>query len=112
MSLKVPILVQPVSVNNDVPIEAEVELAVRGLKGGRAVGPSGMRLEDLKGRLKKSKRDKESEGRRWEMLVQIVQVMFRDGTVPEEILWAKMVLVTKGKGGYMDIGLVEVLCKV
>ena len=44
--------------------------------------------------------------------MRLVQVMFRDGTVPEEIAWEMMVLITKGKGEYRGIGLVEVLCKV
>ena len=47
--MKVLILVQPAAVNDDVPTEAEIDLAVRGLKGGRVGGPLGMRLEDLKG---------------------------------------------------------------
>ena len=38
--------------------------------------------------------------------------MFRDATVSVEIVWEKMVLILKGEGGYRDIGLVEVLCKV
>ena len=54
--LKVPILVHPVAVNDDVPKEAEVELEVWGMKGGRAGGLSGMRAEDLKGWRKESKR--------------------------------------------------------
>ena len=36
--LKVPMLVHPGVVNNDIPTEAEVELAVQGLKGGRTGG--------------------------------------------------------------------------
>ena len=35
----------------------------------------------------------------WELIVRLVQVMFRDGTVPEDISWANMVLIPKGKGG-------------
>ena len=54
--LKVPILVQPAAVNDDVPTVAEVKMLVRGLKGGRAVGPFGMILEDLKGWRKEDKR--------------------------------------------------------
>ena len=42
--------------NDDVPKEAEVELEVWGMKGGRAGGLSGMRAEDLKGWRKESKR--------------------------------------------------------
>ena len=58
--LKVTILVQQTEVNDDVPTEAEVELAVWGLKGGRAGGPSGMREEDLKGWRKETKWKKDT----------------------------------------------------
>ena len=42
-------------------------------------------------------------------MVKLVQVVFRNGTVTEEILWDTMVLLPKWKGGYRGIGLVEVL---
>ena len=45
-------------------------------------------------------------------MVRLVQAMFRGGTVPVEIAWSKMALIPKGKGEYMEIGLVEVLWKV
>ena len=53
--LKVPILVQPVKVNDELPTEVEFELAVRALKVGRAGGLSVMRVEDLKGLSKEDK---------------------------------------------------------
>ena len=53
------------AVNNYIPVEAEIEMAVQGVKGGIEGGPSGMREEELKGWRKKSKREKETEGRRW-----------------------------------------------
>ena len=52
-------------------------------------------------------------GRIWDLVVLLVQLMFRD--VPVEIVWAKMVLIPKGKGvgrGYRLIGLLEVLWKI
>ena len=45
-------------------------------------------------------------------MVQLVQVMLRYGTVPEEIVYTNMVLIPKGKRDYRGIGLVEVLWKV
>ena len=53
------------AVNNYIPVEAEIEMAVQGVKGGIEGGPSGMREEELKGWRKNSKREKETEGRRW-----------------------------------------------
>ena len=70
-----------------------------------------MRAEDLKGLCKEAKREKEPVGRIWELVVRIVQVVFRYKTVPVEIVWVKMVLILKEEGGYRGIGLVEVLWK-
>ena len=42
----------------------------------------------------------------------LVKVMFRYGTVLEEIDWATMVLILKGKGCYRVIAIVEVLWEV
>ena len=68
--------------------------------------------EDLNGWSKEAKWDKDPVGKSWELVVRLVQVMFRDGTVPVEIVWAKMVLNLKGKVEYRGIGFVEVLWKV
>ena len=45
-------------------------------------------------------------------MVRLVQVMFRDGTVSEEIVWATIVLLLKGNGGYRGIEIVIVPWKV
>ena len=83
-----------------------------GLKGGIAVCPFGMRVKDLKGWLQEAKREKDPEGRRWYPVVRLVQVMFRDSPALEYIDWSTMVLLSKGKGGYRVIGIVEMLCRV
>ena len=43
--LKVPILVHPKEVSNKVPTEAEVDMALQGMRTGREGGPSVMRAE-------------------------------------------------------------------
>ena len=68
-----------------------------------------MRVEELKGGHNEVKREKYTEGRRWDLVVRLIQMMIRDGTVLGEILWAKMVLILKGKGGYRGKGLVKVM---
>ena len=88
---------QRAAVNDKIPAESDIEMAVRVLKGGRAGRPPGMIEEDLKGWHKEAKREKYSKGISWELVVRLIQVVFRDGTVPEEIVWAMMVLLLKGK---------------
>ena len=41
----------------------------------------------------------------------LVQRTFGDGTPPEELAWATMILILKGKGEFWGIGLVEVAWK-
>ena len=79
---------------------------VRGLKGGGRQGPfsyaggipKGVALGgDPKGTISKSEM---GEGG-------------ADNTVlPEEFTWTRMVLLPKGRGGYLGIRLVELTCKV
>ena len=71
-----------------------------------------MHTKELTGWQHEAKRDNDTEGRRWEPVVRLVQVMFRYGTLLEEIAWAKMALLPKGKGGSRVIGIVEVLWTV
>ena len=110
--LWIPILVQPSAVNDDIPQEADIDIEVLGLKGVRAGGLSGMRVKDLKERQQDTKCEKDPEGRKWDPVVRLVQVMFRNGNVLGKIAWEMMVLLQKDKGGYRGIGIVEVLWKV
>ena len=90
-----------------------------------------MRVEDLKGWLAAARRgDKEREaatiyrgerehGERrkedeenWARVVELVQLEFRYGDLAEEATWQAVVLIPKGKGYYLGIGLVEVMWKV
>ena len=62
--LKVLILVPPVTVNDDVLAEVEINLEVWGMKVGRAGGMSGMIENELKGWRNEAKCYKEPKGRR------------------------------------------------
>ena len=110
--LKVPLLVQKADIEDRKPTVAEVVEAVQGLKGGRAGGTSGIMAEDLKGCMREATCRKYMARRSWELLVRLVHRMFRDGNPPKEIKWATMVLISKGKGEFQGIGLVEVMWKV
>ena len=49
---------------------------------------------------------------RWQLLVRLTQRTFEDEVVPEEVVWATVVFLPKGKGEYRGIELVEVAWKV
>ena len=51
-----PLLVQFLAVNNDIRVEVDLDVTVRGLKGGKLGGPPVMHAEDLKGWIMKDKR--------------------------------------------------------
>ena len=78
------------------------------LNRGRARGLSGMKEED-KGWLIEASREMEPVTHWWRLLVRIIQKTFEDGAVPEEVEWATMVFLPKGRGEYRGIGLVEVV---
>ena len=105
-------MVGPAEVDYCTPLEADIEVAVQDMKRVIPGVSLGTNAEDLKGRLREAKREKEPARIRWERITRIVQLVFGYGTVLEEIDWSKMVLLTKGKGKYQGIALVEVMHKV
>ena len=62
--------------------------------------------------LREAKSKKDPERRSWELVVILVQMIFSNGTVPEDMDWVNMVLLPKGKGGYQGIVIIEFLLKV
>ena len=44
--------------------------------------------------------------------MEMTQTAFRDGTLAEEATWQTVVLITKGKGEFWVIGMVEVTWKL
>ena len=95
-----------------IPMVAELETAVKGMKGVRAGGLLVMYAVDLKEWLREATCKIESVITWWEILVILVQRTFGYRNPPSEFAWATMVLIPKGKRGYQDIGLVEVAWKV
>ena len=45
-------------------------------------------------------------------MVRITQLPFAEGTLPEDLTWATIVLLLKGKGEHRGIWVVGVTCKV
>ena len=48
---------------------------------------------------------------KWEMVVELVPLAFRNGVLAEESAWQVVVLILKGGGDYRGIGIVKVIWK-
>ena len=68
-----------------------------------------MKSEHLKTWLREATRENEPDTYNWYKLVSITQVAFWDRYIPEAFTWTPMVLIPNGGGGYIGIGLVEVI---
>ena len=70
-----------------------------------------MKAEHLKAWLQAETREKYPGTEAWDKVVSVIQVAFREGYIPEALMWTTMVLIPKGKGEYRSIGLVETIWK-
>ena len=46
---------------------------------------------------------------RWDALVIMTQLAFREGHLPDDLTWTTMTLLEKGQGDYRGIGMVEMI---
>ena len=86
------------AVQDGIPGEYKVAQAVRSLKRGRDGGLSVMRAEDLKGWLRDESRDTDPVTYWWLLLVRIIQKTFKEVAVLEELAWATIFFLLKGRG--------------
>ena len=71
-----------------------------------------MKAEHLKAWLRAATREKEPDTKTWDKVVSVIQVAFLEGCILEALMWTTIVLVSKGKGEYLGIGLLETIWKV
>ena len=108
----IPVLVDPFDVSDEVPSEDEIAAAVRGLRSGKAPGPSGLRTDQLKAWLRAARREEDPDPTHWETLVTLVQHAYETGELPADMAWATVVLLPKGGGQFRGIGLLESVWKL
>ena len=106
MFLIVPV---PFQVDDSIPEEEEIKIALSCLKNGKSPSASNLTVEQLKMWMRIS--DKKPEP--WRMVVQLVQEAFRSGRIPLCLSQAVCVLIPKnGKGEFRGIGLLESIWKL
>jgi hypothetical protein len=98
-----PINIDPVDIDDDIPSNGELRVAVGKLTNGRAAGASGMRAEHIKAwlsdmRWEEDPNDQGTDGAgdNWCLFMRLVQAA-----------WTHVVLLSKGGGDYHGIGLLE-----
>ena len=112
----IPINVQPFDIKDDVPEEPEIRAVVKGLRNGRAGGASGMCAEHIKQWLRdmivEEEDGKEGLGDKWRLFIELIQIVWAEGEIPQQMAWMTVVLLPKGGGDYRGIGLLEPFWKV
>ena len=105
----IPILVQLVSIVDGNLEEEEIIFSVRKIRTGQAGGPSGTNTEHLNTWQREATGEKYPDTEKWDKLVSIKKLAFQDRYIPEALTWMTRVLILKIVGGYIGIGLVEVI---
>ncbi len=116
---EIAINVDPYAVEDKPPGDWELRECARALSNGRAAGMSFVRAEHIKEWLRGAEHKEDPEalaaegaGDNWRLLVRLVQVVWRTGKIPQQLLWIIVVLLPKGGGDYRGIGLLEPIWKV
>jgi hypothetical protein len=115
-----PININPIPVNDGMPSEGEIRVAVAGLSNGRAGSASGMCAEDVKAWLHGIMLEEDPEvgpanigaWDNWRKFTLLVQAIWDHGESPPQLLWVIIVLIPKGGGDYWGIKLLEPMWKV
>jgi hypothetical protein len=115
-----PINLQGPAIPDEVPSDHEIMDAAWDLPSGRAGGALKMRAEDIKRWLRgitleedpKTGPDNVVEGDNWHLLVGLIQAIWTQGEIPQQLTWVIVVLPPKSCRDYRGIGLLEPLWKV
>jgi hypothetical protein len=115
-----PINLQGPVIPDEVPSDHEIRDAARDLPSDRAGGVSTMRAEDIKQWLcgitleedLQKGPDNVGEGNNWHLLVGLIQAIWMQGEILQQLTWVIVVLLPKGSRDYCGIGLLEPLWKV
>jgi hypothetical protein len=111
-----PIHVDKANIPDGPPSDEELREVVRGLRNGPA-GASGLQAEHIKVWLSDvmCKEKEESDvglGDKWRTFVRLMQAIWEQECIPEQMRWEFIVLLPKGNGDYRGIGLLDPFWKV
>ena len=113
----IPIHVNKADIPDDIPSDAELRAVMRELHNGRTTGVTGLQVEHIKVWLADIVHDEEEQsdvglGHKWRVFVRLMQAIWEHGSVPKQMRWEIIVLLSKGGSDYCGIGLLEPFWKV
>ena len=108
----IQILVKPENITDNTQEEKEILVAERRQQTGLVGGPSGIREENLKVRLRMAILENNPLTEQWEKLASVTKLVFQKGCIPAALAWMRIVIIPKGGGDHRGIGLVEFTWKV
>ena len=115
----IPLHVEPFPINDNTPREAEIVVALRKLKNGKAAGATGIKAEDVKRWYQKAREPPEGEEATkrdieiWEKVMRIIQLAFTTGEVPKAFCRGILILIPKSNPGeFRGIALLEIIYKL
>ncbi len=91
----------------DVPSDHEIRDAARELSNGQSGRASKMHAKDIKRWLHSIEIEEDpekgpnnvGEGDNWHLLIGLIQVVWMQGKIPQQLTWVTVVLLPKGGGG-------------
>jgi hypothetical protein len=117
-----PLLInlQGPTISDDMPSDHKIRDAAWKLLNGRAGKTSNMRADDVKRWLcgitleedPKKGPDNIGEGDNWLLLIGLIQAIWTQGKIPQQLTWVIVVLLLKGGRNYRGISLLEPLWKL
>jgi len=124
MGAPLPFNIPYFAIRDGVPTNNKVRKVVRGLQNGQTGGATRMKAEHLKGWLDaiqcKDRAAWENPGRvgntelgsKWRIFLEMIQVIWDRGELPEKMSWMVIVLLPMGGGDFRGIGLLDPCWKV
>jgi hypothetical protein len=96
-----------IPIPDNPPSEAEIIDSVKKLRSGKAPGPSGLLVDDIK----QWDTTREEDPEPWNRFVELVTHCFSAKEVPQALCFSTLVLIPKASGGVRGIGLLELVWK-
>ena len=104
------------NIDDNIPEEAEIIKAMNQMKNGKSPGPSGISIDDIKTWYRKARLSDDVNvvaTKKWENVIEIIQIAFREGKVPATFKKGILKLIPKPGGkGFRGIALLESMYKL